>query len=532
MQALSSMPQIPVSLVAMLKQQAALRPHAPAILTGTETVTFGELECQAQRIAGALRRAGIGHGDRVGIIVGNRPEWLVLAFGIFAAGATAVPFSTWSTRSELRFLLEDSGVALIFLDPAFKGRAFDADIAAIIEDGGFAGTVITLEKVGQAGMQSLDDFLWRADAFQVEPDSVANADALILYTSGSTSHPKGVRLMHRRLAANGFQIGSRQKLDADDKVMLTAPLFWAYGCGNALPAAYTQGAALVIMERFEASGALDLIEQHRCTAIYTLPATTNALLRSPDFDKSRTASLQTGLTIGTAEDFSTAVEKLGVTGLCNIYGATETCGNCAVTPRDWPFEKRRICQGPPLDGQEMRLRDRDSGALLAHIGGATGLVEVKGNISPGYTGASAALNATAFSEDGYYLTGDLGYFTEDGAFVFVGRATEMIKRQGINISPAEIEDVLGQHPSVAECAVTGIPDTEKGELIVALFVPSDDGLDINALTAHCQTYLSSYKLPDIIRVVDSLPITPTGKLSRKEVKAMTLRLVETGQARQ
>lgn len=526
MQALSGMSQIPESLAAMLARQAALRPHAPAVLTRTGTMSFGELEQRAKLVAGALERTGIAPGDRVGMVVGNRPEWLVLAFGIFAAGATAVPFSTWSTRNELRFLLEDSRVALIFLDPAFKGRAFHADVAAIASDGGFAGTAVTLERVEQAGMRSLGDFLHGAEALQTEPEGIADEDALILYTSGSTSNPKGVRLTHRRLVWNGFQIGRRQNLGADDRVMLTAPLFWAYGSGNALPAAYTQGAALIIMERFEADGALDLIEQHRCTAIYTLPATTNALLRSPGFHRSRTASLRTGLTIGTAEDFTAAVEKLGVPGLCNIYGATETCGNCAVTPHDWPLEKRRVCQGPPLDGQEMRIRDRDSGALLSCM--SVGLVEVKGNISPGYTGASAALNATAFTGDGYYKTGDLGYFDEDGAFVFVGRDTEMIKRQGINISPAEIEDVLGRHPSVAECAVTGIPDAEKGELIVALFVPAGEAPDIDALTAHCQTHLSRYKLPDVTRVVDSLPMTPTGKLSRKEVKSLALRLAETG----
>jgi fatty-acyl-CoA synthase len=512
------------SFAAMLAQQAAQRPDAPAILTDTTQISFGELDLQARVLAGALRAAGIARGDRVGMLIGNRPEWLVIAFGIIRAGAVVVPFSTWSTRDELQFLLQDARTALVFVDAGFKGRDFVADLAAIAAEGGYAGPVVELDGGPKGNIRQFSDFVDGAKPLEDRLEGVADEDALILYTSGSTSKPKGVRLTHRHLAWNGHQIGARQGLGANDRVLLTAPLFWAFGSANALPAAYSHGAALVIMDRFEAAGALSLIEQHRCTSIYTLPATTNALLRSPGFDKSRTLSLRTGLTIGTAEDFMAAVDTLGVPELCNVYGATETCGNCAVTPHDWPVDKRRACQGPPLDGQEMRIRDRDSGALLPPT--SIGLVEVRGSTSPGYTGTSAALNATAFTEDGFYKTGDLGHFNDEGAFVFVGRDTDMIKRQGINVSPAEIEDVLMRRNDVSQCAVTGVPDAEKGELIVALVVPAGDALDLEALAAHCTTHLSRYKLPDIVHVCDALPVTPTGKLHRREVKAIGIRLAE------
>ena len=515
---------VPLSYPAMLSQQARLRPHASAILTDTGRLSFGELEAQARAVAGALVAHGIGRGDRVGMLIGNRPEWLVLAFGIGMAGAVVVPFSTWSTRDELRFLLDDAAIRLIFVDAAFKGRDFPADVAAVAAEDGYGGAVIALDGGPAGTAQSLSGFLAGSSPLAGPIPDLADDDAMVLYTSGSTSKPKGVRLPHRQLAWNGFQIGERQGLVPGDRVMLTASLFWAFGGANALPAAYSHGAALVLMDRFEAAGALDLIEQHRCTSIYTLPATTNNLLRSPGFDRSRTLSLRTGLTIGTSEDFMIAVERLGVPQLCNIYGATETCGNCAVTPHDWPLEKRRACQGPPLDGQEIRIRDRDSGALLPLT--SVGLVEVRGSTSPGYTGASAALNVQAFTDDGFYKTGDVGRFNEDGAFVFVGRDTEMIKRQGINVSPAEIEDVMMRFAGIAECAVTGVPDADKGELIVALVVAEGGALDLEALAQHCRGQLSRYKLPDIVRLRDALPVTPTGKLSRKDVKTIGIAIAE------
>lgn len=515
---------VPESFAAMLEQQAALRPHAPAILTDTGRMSFGELEQQAKVVAGALAASGVVRGDRVGLLIGNRPEWLAMTFGIARLGATAVPFSTWSTRDELKFLLEDARIALLFIDSGFKGRDFPADLAAIAAEGGYRGPVVALDGGPGSVAKQFSGFLRDAAPMEESAAGIAEDDAFILYTSGSTSKPKGVRLRHRHLVWNGFQIGERQGLTSRDRIMLTAPLFWAFGGANALPAAWSHGAALVLMDRFEAAAAIDLIEQHQCTSIYTLPATTNALLRSPGFDRSRTLSLRTGLTIGTSEDFMIAVDRLGVPELCNIYGATETCGNCVVTPHDWPVEKRRACQGPPLDGQEIRIRDRDSGQLLPLT--SVGLVEVRGSTSPGYTGASAILNATAFTADGFYKTGDLGRFNDEGAFVFVGRDTEMIKRQGINVSPAEIEEVMMRFAGVAECAVTGVPDTDKGELIVALVVPAVATLDVEALALHCRAHLSRYKLPDLIRTCDALPVTPTGKLARKDVKAIGIGLAE------
>lgn len=500
----------------LLARQARLQPDAWAALTADESITFAGLLANSRSLAGALHRAGIRRGQRVGLLVGNRIDWLTLALGTMITGATTVPLSTWSTRDELEFLLGDAAIDLLFVDGSFKGRDFVGDVVAISARGGYGKPVVQLDGEPSTHAIQVSQFLDGAQPLNEMAKDLADADALILYTSGSTSTPKGVRLTHRLVVQNGSHIGMRQGLRAGDRVFLSAPLFWSYGSANALPAAFSHGAALVLMERFQPDAALRLIEDRACTAIYTLPAMTNAMVRSPGFSRARTRSLRTGLTIGTAEDFMNACENLGVPELCNIYGATETCGNCAVTPHDWPVERRRICQGPPLEGQTLRLRDPATGMIVPQ--GGVGLVEVKGQISPGYTGASAALNRSAFTDDGYYRTGDLGRIDAFGAFVFVGRETEMIKRQGINVSPAEIEEVLKKYAGVADCAVVGIPDADRGELIFAGIVPAAERLDLRDLDQFCRARLSKYKIPDVYDLWEALPQTPTGKLQRKDVK--------------
>jgi fatty-acyl-CoA synthase len=342
----------------------------------------------------------------------------------------------------------------------------------------------------------------------------------VLYTSGSTSAPKAVPLRQFAIIENGFNIGERQGLTAGDRVLLASPLFWAFGGANALPATFSHGATLVLLEKFDTALAIAIIERERCTSIYTLPAMTSAIARHPEYTRQRLASLRTGVTIGSSEEFLFAVQTLGAAELCNIYGATETYGNCAVTWHHWPLQRRAFCQGPPLPGQQLRFVDEETGAPVSP--GTPGLTEVRGYTTTGYSGASAEQNAKAFSGDGWYRTGDLGLLNADGDFVFVGRVSEMIKRAGINVSPAEVEAVLLRHPQVAEAAVVGAPDVERGERIVAFVVAKAGGVDTQALLRHCAADLSKYKLPDHIEVCAALPLTVTGKVQRRELKQLAL----------
>jgi fatty-acyl-CoA synthase len=246
---------------------------------------------------------------------------------------------------------------------------------------------------------------------------------------------------------------------------------------------------------------------------------TNALVGHPSFARRRTASLRTGVTIGAPQDILKAAEQLGASSICNIYGATENYGNCCVTPHEWLLEERAKCQGPPLPGVQLRIRDAATGCEVEP--GEVGEIEVKGYLTRGYLGASAQFNAAAFTPDGYFRTGDLGSLRSDGALQYAGRSSEMIKRSGINVSPAEVEEVLQQHQAVALAGVTGLADPVRGEIIVAYLTPRPGSrIETDAILAHCRTHLSRYKVPDRVHVCEALPLTPTGKLMRRELKAM------------
>ena len=535
--------QMPLSrnLFELLREQSGRYGAAPAIISGGVATSYTELYTQATQVVLSLRGRGIRRNDRIGLLVSNRREWLDVCFGACGAGAVCVPLSTWSTRQELDYLLADSGVAMLFALARFGDRDFAADLASLAPELATGGAcprypalreIVLIEPRAADPFTKYDDLLatggGQASDLAAESGSQPEADGLILYTSGSSARPKAVRLRQSGIIENGFNIGERQGLRPGDRVLLSPPLFWSYGSANAMPAALTHGAALVLQEKFGAPGSLALIERHGCTALYTLPGMTNALLRDPGFSRERVKTLRTGLMIGSAQDVLEAAESLGASEICNIYGATETYGNCCVTWHYWPLEQRMHCQGPPLPGNELRFVDVETGEPVPP--GTPGLTEVRGHVTPGYWGASAGQNALSFTPDGFYRTGDVGRLDGDGNFVFVGRSTEMIKRAGINVSPAEVEDILLRHPKVEQAGVVGVPDAERGEMIIAFVVPGRDSVVTSVeLIAHCRSVASRYKIPDRIEIRSALPLTPTGKLQRRELKLAAAELVSKRQ---
>ncbi|MBT6276119.1 MAG: acyl--CoA ligase [Chromatiales bacterium] len=515
------------TLFDLLDEIASTAPDVCAVVATEESLTYGELRARAASVATRLRNDGLGRGQRVGVMINNRPQWLEIFFGVSALGAIVVPFSTWSTRSELEFLVEDSGVEHVFTIDALGDRRFVADFRAIQQTpaGARLGSIVEVH----AGADTFNPYaVYRntmAEPLPLTPGVGASAsDTLVLlYTSGSSARPKSVPLQHFATVENGFNIGERMGLTAADKVFVPVPLFWSYGAVNALPAIVSHGATMVIQPRFEPSEALDIIEREQCTALYTLPAMSNALMSAPGFAASRTRSLRTGLMIGSPEDVKRCALELGVAEICNIYGSTETYGNCCVTPHDWPLEGRAQTQGPPLPGVAVRIRNAESGAFCGT--GEVGSIEVRGYLTPGYAGNSAQHNGAVFTDDGYFRTGDLGALTREGTLQYAGRSSEMIKRSGINVSPVEIEDVLQRHPDVGMVGVTGTDDAHLGEAIVAFVVSRPDATpNAAALIAYCREHLSSYKLPDRMEICAELPLTPTGKLMRRKLRAWATRI--------
>jgi fatty-acyl-CoA synthase len=470
-------------------------------------------------------------------LVTNRTGWIIAAFAAAKIGAILTAISTFSTPRELAWMLEHSGaVALVTID-SFRGRGFLGALYSLCPelDGAAPGalssarlpalhTVIALDGRPSAGVFSLPEFLARGASVDTATlaaaqQAVAASDiCYILYTSGSTAAPKGVTLAHGPLIANGFDIGERQHLRVTDRLWLAVPLFWSFGSANALPAIVTHGGCIVLQEIFEAGEALALIERERCSVYYGMGNMARALLEHEDHPRRPLGAMRTGLTIGPPEDIAMTIEALGAAELCNVYGSTETYGNCAVTDGKDPLPLRLHSQGEPLPG--MIIRTVDLVTRRALPAGEIGELAVHGYITPGYFRAPE-LDADAFDRDGYFLTGDLGSIEADGRVRFRGRLKEMIKTGGINVAPLEIEQVLLQHPDTVQAHVVGVPDQSKGEIVAAVIELRAGAIaDTTSILASCRERLASYKVPVrlVIRSAAEFPRTPTGKIHKPRLR--------------
>ena len=515
------------TIPSLLAEMVARDPAHLAIVAAGQRLSYAEFAVEVERAARALYAAGIRAGDRVGILMGNRSEWLILDFAVMTLGAITVGLNTWATAYELAYQLRHADVKLLAIEPRFRNsdfRALLAEARAQADGLPSLATVVCTEEP-LTGMFSYADFLAAASSVDgqliaaasaaVKPDDVA----CLLYTSGSTALPKGVPLLHGGLIDNMWEIGERQHLAADDKLWLAVSLFWSLACVNALYAVMTHGASIVLQHHFDAAEALRLIEQERCTVFYGTPNMALALWEHPQRAARDLTSLRTGVTIGTPEQVR-RVATLGVAKICNVYGLTEAYGNSAVTDADLPLEKRLLTVGRPLGGVDIRIIDGETCAVLP--AGTAGEITIKGNVLPGYWN-DPVRTAEAFTADGFFRTGDLGMLDDDGYLYYRGRLKELVKTGGINVAPAEVEEVLASHPAVELAFVTGIPDARLDEALAAVIV-TRTGVEVSEteLANHCRATLAAYKTPRHFRFVDAavLPLTTTGKLKRNELPGL------------
>lgn len=521
----------------LLQEQAALRGARTAVVHTSGTASYGDLAQRAASVGWALRRTGVRRDERVGLLATNRIEWLECYFGASMIGSTVHAFNTWTTAREMDHLLAESACSVLVMMSGYGRRQYLEDLRDLVPEMWEAdpgqwrsSRYPTLRNVvvigGEAPRGAIGYEGWlnggaagSAGMYERSEGVLSAVDhGVVVYTSGSTAQPKAVPLLNYGMVENGFHIGERMGLTEDDRVWLSSPLFWSFGCANALMATFTHGAALVLQEEFDPIAAVDLIEREACTAAYLLPTLTRAIFEQEGVDATRLSSLQTGLTIGTPDEVGLAADALGIKGICNVYGSTETYGNCCVTPRDMDLSDRLVCQGPPLPGVSIRTIDPGTGGQTGV--GEVGELQVKGYLTPGYLGMGTK-GTQIFTDDGYYHTGDLGWLDEHGWLHYSARATDMIKTSGINVAPAEVEEFMLGLDGVAQVAVVGVPDEKRGEVVVAYVVP-DAGreLDESKVIGQCRGELASYKIPARVMVVSELPKTGTGKLHRTKLRDM------------
>lgn len=503
-------PQTVSNLGDLLHSLARAYPDNVAVVGEILTLTFPELDAVASDWAGALRRAGCGHGSHVGLLAGNRPEWIAAAFGICRAGATLVPISTFVTAPELQQLLEHADLDALVLQPRLRGHDYLSMLArtaapprprqVIVLDGGapppYSSVAEFLAAPAPAAASSLPP---------VDPESIAS----ILYTSGTTGQPKGVMLSHRAILATVFPTVERSGLTDADSLLSTLPLFWVAGLViRALPT-LCAGCALILVETFTVEGVLDALRRHRPTALHLRPPQVGQLLTHPAFDPALLARVRRGG--GRVEWYAPHLNSrtaFFITG----YGMTETAGYVtALRWNDLP-EQRAGQLGAPLPGVELRITRPDGRTCEP---GETGEVRVRG---PGmFSGYYKQAAGVGLDEHGFFRTGDLGRVDTAGTFHFIGRSKDLLRVKGINVAPVEVEAVLATHPAVEAAYVVGLPPQATDQRLVALIVSRTSAPPAEAeLRALVTEALSHYKRPEHYLFVDrgDVPVSGTVKPQR------------------
>ena len=497
---------------ALLRRAAAAAPAVVALVDGVADPaartrwTYAELLARSEAIAhGLLGR--FAPGERLAVWAPTAPESLVLTYASALAGLVLVPVNPALRATELAHVLGQSGAAGIALVDEHRGHDLAATLAAVRAE--LPGLRESL------ALTAIDDLASDAAAAGRLPVVAADDVAQIVYTSGTTGHPKGARLTHRGMTSAARSGALRFGMERGDVYVDPLPLFHVGGQVVAFEIAH-QCATYVLVRAFEAALVLDLLESEHATLTVGVPTMLVALLAEPGVaarDLSHLRSVSSGGAIVPAELVRRVRRELGAS-VTIVFGQTECCGFVAQTHLDDDPEVIEATLGTPIDGVDVRVVDPATGTVVET--GAVGELEVRGdNVMAGYHDQP---DATAEAmHDGWLRTGDLVTLDDAGYLRIVGRLKDMIVTGGVNVYAAEVEAAIVEHPSVAEVAVFGVPDDRWGERVVAAVRFGSDqtsGDPVAALADDLATRLAPYKLPKQWAVVEAMPLTASGKVQK------------------
>jgi long-chain acyl-CoA synthetase len=473
-----------------------------AVRVDNAAMTYRALDEASARVAGLLHEQGLKPGDRVGIMMPNVAEFPVVYYGILRAGGVVVPMNPLLKEREVAYYLGDSGAGLVFAWHAFTGEARAGAEQAEAE-------LIVVDDVG------FPEVLASAVPVEEVADRGSADTAVILYTSGTTGQPKGAELTHGNLISN-TDVARTDIVRAgpEDVIFGGLPLFHVFGQTVALNVAVASGACLTLLPRFDPAHALRIIAGHRVTVFEGVPTMYVALLHQPDRADYDTSTLRTCISGGAAmpvEVLRGFEEAFGCTVL-EGYGLSETS---PVASFNHPGRERKPGSiGTPIRGVQMRVMDNSDHEVPQ---GEVGEIVIRGpNVMTGYWRRPEA-TAEAI-RDGWFHTDDLARVDEEGYFYIVDRKKDMIIRGGYNVYPREIEEVLYEHPAVAEAAVIGLPHPALGEEIGAA-VALKPGVAVSAedLRDFVKGQVAAYKYPRHVWIVEVLPKGPTGKIQKRDI---------------
>ena len=454
------------------------------------SVSFGELRADVDQIAGRLAAVGVHRGDRVAIVAPEGPRFVRLLLATTALGAAAAPLNPAYTTEEFRFYLDDLAPRLVLTQEGAAGAARRAEIDAL-----------SFLELDGADFASL-----RPAAYEpAEADDVA----LVLHTSGTTSRPKQVPLLHRNLVANARAIGGFYDLSADDVSFCAMPLFHVHGLVASVLAAMFAGGSVVVPSRFAPGRFARHANEHAVTWVSAGPTLHGMILDKLGSERIRSLRFARSCSSALSPELFARCEAAYGVPMVEAYGMTEGSHQIASNPLP-PGERKVGSVGLQSPGVEIRVVDGDGRDA------ELGEVAIKGpGLTPGYI-ANDAANGAAFFGDGWFRTGDRGRFDDDSYLFLEGRLKELIIRGGENISPFEIEAALAAHPLVTDAVAFAIPDDRYGEEVGAAVVLAGAS-DEAALRTWCGERLALFKVPKKIFVLDEIPRTPTGKLQRARI---------------
>ncbi len=485
-----------------------MTPDRLAFVFGDVTSTFGEVLGETTRIAHALRGLGVGPGDRVAYVGANHPTAVEVLFAAGMLGATYVPVNARLATPELQFVLSDSGASVLV-----HGATVDDRIPAVAE--ALPGLVLVGVHGAAPGGRALDDLLAAAPTDPIDEPVTLDDVAMIMYTSGTTGRPKGATLTHGNLTWNAVNVLVDLDLAGDDVALVTAPLFHAAALNMLTLPTFVKGGCAVIVDAFDPGTAFDLIEQHRVTFMFGVPAMFLTMSQHPrwaDADLSSVRILECG-GAPVPESLIRTYQERGLTFLQG-YGMTEAAPGALFLG---PHMTQKVgTAGVPSFFTDVRVVDLDGKVVT---GDAIGEVQVKGpNVMSGYWNRPDA-TAEAIDADGWFRSGDAATVDDDGYVTIADRIKDMYISGGENVYPAEVEAAILEHPDVVDCGVVGTADERWGEVGVAAVVVRDGaGLTLDELTAFLDQRIARFKLPKHLRVVDELPRTGSGKIAKPTLR--------------
>ena len=472
-------------------------PESEAVVFPDSRCTYAELRAASIDRARALRGAGVGRGDFVGLLIPADVDNIELLLGLWRLGAIPVPINQRFKAAELSFVVEHSGMNLLLCDAAGFALAEQAGVNCRVvlldEDEEFA--------VGAASVNA-EEVQRRSD--RLTPDD----DAVLLYTSGTTSNPKGALHTHASLVAEGANVAGRLRLSPLDRFWSPLPMFH---CGGfcTMMGAWAEGGTFCHVGAFEATLALDQLERERCTVAFpAFEMIWLAVLDHPRYPSADLSALRIVVNVGVPERLRQMQQRMPGAVQISSYGSTESLGFMCIGDTSDPLDVRVTTSGRPLPGMELRLIDPDSGGEVE--AGQSGELLFRGVTRFSRYHRDPEHTAKVVDADGWFHSGDLLKQDTEGRVTFMGRLKDMLKVGGENVSAAEIEDYLVAHPAVQLVQVVGAPDARYIEVPCA-FVELVTGASVteDELIDHCLGHIATFKVPRYVRFVTDWPQSGT-----------------------